>query len=497
MRYELLQLINRCYIHTPETKVSKAYSDVIEDIITPEKIYYLLKSHHFTKHDTNDYFITFIEDSRNLNEDIECHGYFVATYNPEMFIHVLNLQNNMEILTWLNKFWYTEFIFTTPILINKNNNKRFIFDLKQLKCRYLEDNIDDLPTYLIENECFTVANGLTIALSLNSIELWSTRIFKHILNFFIQDKEDLVEYDMSIWANLHGYTNNIYEYPLMYAFQYCNDAIYRLIYLVEGFSNEHIYFKENIYYISNLYTCIKNPQKHHYNFLENIRYSKLIEYKWPYMGNTKIHHNIHQFIYFSCKSSWYRRSFLRKGIIFRLFRDKMNYNNHSCLLKFIRSISFLYNKKDVNKRHLKLIWRNIITNFPKDSYYFLWLYLLIYNNVEKPMKCFNLPPIRFVKDIIYMNKNKNIYHKEIDFDLGFLSQKLKENLQFNKIKSIQISPYNIMKKFIDKHIDYNNLQIKIRKREMTPLLCMYRYNYILYTVMQKYYSSNPEELWNV
>jgi hypothetical protein len=496
MRYELLHIINRCYIHTPEKNVSKAYSDVIKDIVTPDNIYNLIKSPRFVKHDTHNYFNLFIEENTKLSEDIECCGYYVASYNPEMFIHILDLKSDIEILAWLNKFWYIEFIVSPPILINKNNNKRFIYDLKNLECRYLDDNIDNIFDYLIDNACFTVANGLTIALSLNSLNIWDTKIFKHILAIFIQDKEDLVEYDVSIWSALHGYTSNIYEYPLMYALQHCNDKIYRLIYQVEGFSNEYIYFTNNIYYISNLYTCILEPKKHQYDFLNEIRYTKLIEYKWPYMGNTTLHHNIHQFISLSCHYGWYRRSFMKKGIIYGLFRDKVYINNYSCLLKFIRSISFLYNQKNINRRYLKLIWRSVIQHFPKETYYFLWLYLLIYKHVENPMKCFNLPPIRFIKDIIYMKKKKNKYHKEIHFDFGFLSSKLRINLKLDKVKSIRISPYNIMKIFADRDIDYNKLQTAVRKREMTPLLCMYRHNYILYTVMQKYYSLNPEELWN-
>jgi hypothetical protein len=115
------------------------------------------------------------------------------------------------------------------------------------------------------------------------------------------------------------------------------------------------------------------------------------------------------------------------------------------------------------------------------------------------------PPIKLIRDTCYITQNITSYYKKQLFSLHFYNKyNLKDfsyafsinnySLKYTSY-SINASIYEIIKTMKDIDKNYEVLYLKNQKRHLLPLQCMYRKNYQLYQIMQKYYKENPDDTW--
>ena len=521
MKYEYLHKLNRSYVSDPKKQININFA-LKEDIITPQKVYDMLLS-HTTRHREEDFYFAHISDNKNYIDEygLTGVGYYAATYDLNMFQEVFLHDDYNGILSWLNKYWTTEFIITTPMYEDYQGNT-IICNHDTNQSIYINNNMDeDTITRLLNGNHFSIGNGLTIALSLNAIGVWNDATFFNVLLAFLQDKPELVLYDYSIWINNFGSNNNdnhIYEYPLVYAFQFCKPNIYGLIYNIDSdafsFGAYYNNLVNNRIYIFNLHTSLLQPKKHHYEFLEDIFYQSTLIFIWPHVFENKyIKYDMHSIICSTLNSSWYRNSLLQNGIIYDKFKNNiLTIYKPTSYVNIIRSISYLYHQKNTSKRLLKLVWRKLI-NIDQDNFYnYSWLYNLVYYTSCNHIDCFYPLPNRYLKDIIYLGHNKYNLFNPIKLNFNNISNRVHLNIidnmknynneLFKKIynnfqssnKILIISPHEIMKFCSIVNNRYKNLDTHINKKYKELLLCLRKNNYILYDVMRNYYENNKNEI---
>jgi len=509
MRKEALHLINRCYIHHPKDKIPCEFA-LPEDIIEPNKIYsMLLTPLLFQKIPYHDecLMFTFLPYIHH-NEELTRIGQYCITHNPDMFTSILQVVTIQDMVNWLNDYWNESFIMSIPIYNKYDENEDIIFDNEQMKCIY---ETVTLPK-LIEKGNYTIGNGFTLALSLNALKIWKTNDFLEALYIFLESHQMLVPFFISKEWQPYYKANYRYinEHPFMYAFQFCEREVYEVIRMMDpyDFGYTHIH-KQNKIYISNIYTSLLHPKKHHYEYLKETKYMKLLKSVAPYIYNKHYKCNMHHYIMQLINHTWCYKDFLNNGNMFKLFKYMIYINPRIHILKFYQSISYLYGEKKAPIRILKTIWRKVLRSFGKEANSYLWIYLLeyivFYKNNYKSV-CLINPPIKLVRDICYITQNYTEYYKKQIFSLHLYNKfGLQDFLYIFSINTsssvkytsyfIKTSIHDIIKIMKDIDKNYERLYLKNQSRHLLPLQCIYRKKYELYQIMQKYYKENPDDTW--
>lgn len=508
MRKEALHLVNRCYIHHPDTKIPCGFAEP-EDIIEPGKIYSMLLGHLlFQKipQSSDSFMYTFLPYIQHKQELVRI-GQYCITFNPELFTSIVQVVTINDIVQWLNDYWNVSFMMSTPIYKSYTESEDIIFDNKECKCVY--DTVT--LSKIIENGNYTIGNGFTMALSLNALNIWKTKDFLQALYIFLETHQMLVPFFIPkewqpYYKSNYRYIN---EHPFMYAFQFCDKDIYQLIRMMDpyDFGYTYIHSQKKIY-ISNIYTVLLHPKKHHYTFLKQTKYMKSLKNVAPYIYNKYLQFNMHQFILQLINHSWCLDDFLKEGEMFKFFKYLIFMNPRIHLLKMYQSISYLYTYHKAPIRILKKIWRKILKSFPNEANYYVWIYLLeciIFTRSGYKNICLMNPPIKLIRDTCYITQNITSYYKKQLFSLHFYNKyNLKDfsyafsinnySLKYTSY-SINASIYEIIKTMKDIDKNYEVLYLKNQKRHLLPLQCMYHRNYQLYQIMQKYYKENPDDTW--
>lgn len=508
MRKETLHLVNRCYIHHPNNKIPCSFAQP-EDIIDPDKLYsMLLGPLLFQKipnhHDVCMY--TFIPNIYHTKDLIRI-GQYCMTFNPELFTSILQIVTVQDMIQWLNKYWNTSFIITNPIYKHYDNTNDIIFDNEQMKCIFDTITLQKL----IEKGNYTIGNGFTLALSMNALNIWKTKDFQQALYVFLETHQMLVPFFISKeWQPYYKMNYRyIHEHPFMFAFQYCDPSIYQIVRMMDPYDIGYTYIHPlKKIYISNIYTSLIQPKKHHYEFLKQTKYMKLLKNVAPYIYNKYLQFNIHQIIKQIINHSTCLKDFLNEGDLFKYFKYLIHTNPRIHLLKFYQSISYLYAHKETPVRILKKIWRKVLQTFPKEANQYIWIYLLeciVFNQNGYKNVCLVNPPIKLIRDVCYITQNNTEYYKKQLFSLHFYNKFNMENVSYAfsmhhiSLKytsySVRTSVHDIIKLMKAFDTTYEKLYLKNQKRHLLPLQCFHRNNYELYQIMQAYYHKYPDETW--
>lgn len=507
MRKEALHLVNRCYIHHPDTKIPCSFA-YPEDIIDPDKIYsMLLGSLLFQKipnHPDNCMysFIPYIHH----NKDLVRIGQYCMTFNPELFTSILQVVTIKDMTQWLCKYWNVSFIMSYPIYKAYDRTEDITFDNEQMKCVFDTVTI----TKIIEKGNFTIGNGFTLALSLNALKIWKTNDFLQALYLFLETQQMLVPFFISKEWQPYYKANYKYinEHPFMYAFQYCDQEIYKFVRMMDPYDFGYTCFHQQKAYISNIYTSLLYPKKHQYEYLKETKYMKQLKCVAPYIYNKYLQFNMHQIVLEIIKQSWCLKDFLNDGYLFRYFKYLIHTNPRIHLLKFYQSISYLYTHKEASIGILKKIWRKVLKTFPKEANHYTWIYLLeciVFDKNGYKNICLTNPPIKMIRDVCYMTQDYTEYYKKQLFSLHFYNKYNMKDFSYafsiHKFSlkytsySVRTSIHDILKLMKEMDINYEHMYVKNEKRHILPLQCLYRNNYELYQIMQKYYKHNPEDTW--
>ena len=261
---------------------------------------------------------------------------------------------------------------------------------------------------------------------------------------------------------------------------------------------------ENVYF-SSMFTTPLHPQKHHYEFLKKTRQS------WVCIQtiNNNFHFNIHQRLLAILQSSSSVREFLSNNLSRRFLIHCIYKNKRLGLLKFIQSMAYLYHTSSYSKRHLKLIWRNIMKQFQADYVLMMYIYTLEYYLLESNSKTsYSLlcPPVKMIRDLMYLLKDHFSLQKKIEFPM-IMAKKYNPLLHrdlFHSPQDIHTShnKYNICISFLELlnlikpyHPSIPSYIERLNHKRMILLQCCRKTSYEIYQVMQEYYRHRPDALW--
>jgi hypothetical protein len=506
MKRQELHLLNRIYIYPPGKKILPYYGDV-EDVINPEKVIATLQHLDMMEYDeTKQNAILKLHLPKLYKDTIHRDTLFVMTKQREMFqsLKDLNYKDEEAILDWLIHYWQVAFLMTFPVYTYQHST--FTFNLKKMVCEEGSFNYD----YFIQNGFHTIGNGFTLLLSLNTAGWISNDIAWNVIHRFIEK----IDYDECMFDIHHQWVMyyhpqymHIGDFPFLYAFQYCHPMIYQLLYrrttTVMCFFNNN---NENFYF-SSVFTAPLDPKKHHYEFLKNSKQSLLCIQRIY----CNFHFNIHQRLLAILQSSSSFKQFLSNGLNRRFLIHCIHKNKRLGLLKFIQSISYLYHNSSYSKRYLKWIWRTMMKEFKASFVKVMHIYLLEYFLLEsnaKPSYSLLCPPLKMLRDIMYLLKDYFSLHKKITFSMiiakkhqSFLDTELFQMPQdihstHNKY-ILNTSFLQLLKLIKPYHSSMESYLNNLNKKGITLLQCCHKKSHEVYQVMQNYYIHHPDALWRV
>jgi len=450
MKRQELHLLNRIYIYPPGKKILPYYGDV-EDVINPEKVIATLQHLDMMEYDeTKQNAILKLHLPKLYKDTIHRDTLFVMTKQREMFqsLKDLNYKDEEAILDWLIHYWQVAFLMTFPVYTYQNST--FTFNLKKMVCEEGSFNYD----YFIRNGFHTIGNGTTLLLSLNAVGWISNEIAWNVIHRFIEK----IDYDECMFDIHHQWV--MYYHPQ---------------YMHIGLKNS----KQSLLCIQRIY-C---------NF----------------------HFNIHQRLLAILQSSSSFKQFLSNGLNRRFLIHCIHKNKRLGLLKFIQSISYLYHNSSYSKRYLKWIWRTMMKEFKASFVKVMHIYLLEYFLLEsnaKPSYSLLCPPLKMLRDTMYLLKDYFSLHKKITFSMiiakkhqSFLDTELFQMPQdihstHNKY-ILNTSFLQLLKLIKPYHSSMESYLNNLNKKGITLLQCCHKKSHEIYQVMQNYYIHHPDALWRV
>lgn len=500
MKTSEFHLLNRTYITPPGKNVSVAFG-ISEDTITPKKIKYIID--HIDEcqmNDKNEYTleITLAESLFNF----EKKHFYMMTTNLLLFKTIPLEDDPTLIYDWLINCSGDRFLLTFPIYDN------YIFDIhKMIFTKKVNEDLEF--NKLIENDQFTIGDGLIIAFSLYSIGYWSTNNFKIALEKFLITKYNKLNLNIpKEWMNYYRqHYLHISNYPFFYAFQYVSYDIYSLMF---NYKDEEYYYyvyyndHNNRMYFGTLYTALIHPTLEHYQFIKNIGYTKFINLMNNYPKKLNTHYDIYNRLRTILTSRELLKDFLSKGITWRIFTNFIYLYKRLNILKIIQCLTYLYKDKDITKRSIKFIWRMIMKHYSDNFIHVMCGYLLEYiickHNLNKSLNI-ELPPTKMIRDSIYMIQNKLSINKTYLITLSLKNTlstySIPDDLMCFKYTS-EIHPHQHSFKIhyfdILKLLNYP-ICLSIEQRKVNILASIKQNNYELYICMSHYYKDHLDDLW--
>lgn len=506
MKRQEVHLLNRIYIYPPGKKVLPYFGDS-EDVIDPEKVLATLNQLDAMEYDeTQQNAILQLHLPKVYQDTIHRHTFYTMTKNREMFqsLKDLNYEDEEAVFDWLIHYWQVSFLMTFPIYFYEA--LPYTFHLKTMTfeaCSYSY-------AYFIEQGLYTIGNGVTLLLSLNSAGWISNEITWNVLTRFMEKMDyDEWMYDIPHQWVMYYYPHylHISDYPFLYAFQFCDPLIYRILYNPASNRIHYILEKNECIYVSNIFTLHTHPKKHHYEFLKETKQSNIFIQD----VHSSLHFNIHQRLIAILQSSSEVKRFLSNGHNRRFLIHCIYKNKRLGLLKFIQSMAYLYHNNKYSKRHLKWIWRNIMNEFKAIFVQIMHIYLLEYFLLEsnaKPSYSLLCPPIKMLRDMMYLLKEHFSLHKKIEFSMviakkhqSFLDTDIfqtPQEIYVNHEKYILHTSFlHLLELLKDHHPSIQSYLQKLNKKRMALLQCCHAKSHEVYQIMQEYYRCHPDALWKV
>jgi len=327
--------------------------------------------------------------------------------------------------------WNTPFVVTHPIMVSPDFQELTIFSTRFGEVLAIpgEDH-GDLLGYAIENGCFVMASGLIVGLSLvangdcdentfiqsmdqlinllgHSIDGWPT------LYFSIEDTWNL-------YLLLSG-GNSLIDRNFWYAFKYCSPRIY--IYLYPYTEKMRIacfsIMGSPHRYISSPYLEATTPAQLRFLVSRPGTMDDYLDLTAPVI----LTDSLYSITYPSLSLNFYQRirtiatnkrtakAFQRNAEVYISLQSFLSLNPRQGLIRSLQAISILYQETPTIRKNLRYIWRKLIARNSTLWCHSLYLYfinvLTVFYTIEVPSTILPLPPIKLVRDSIFMTKDSH------------------------------------------------------------------------------------------
>ena len=211
MQFIESNFVNRIYISNADVPLAR------REIADPEKLLQCVNAEGGWLGDLgDDLYVRRMSWNKILRVTKVVEGdYFVLCDNPKMLSTVLN----SDIVTWLFKWWNTPFLVTTSIYRCILTNELFGVTNGTLNAiRYpLTQSLNDL----LEGRCYTICNGLILAIAMHRLGKLQTADMKLALSYLfdyhrVRDMYQEVPVEWAVYYYGHQ-THQVADFPSYYA----------------------------------------------------------------------------------------------------------------------------------------------------------------------------------------------------------------------------------------------------------------------------------------
>ena len=500
-------------------------TDIYYNTINPYIIHNIINNIDNIDNDNDARFI--LKNNKNISNYKSLYNYVLLS-NKYMFEILKTINSDIDIYDWLIKFWNQPFLVSNPIYVTTDsvvNNNKLCFS--NVNCKSIElINTENEYDEIIANGCFSIGNGIIVALSLISSGYWKGSDFIKSIYKLIDNKilepliKDLSLYNTYFFTNLKGdwnYIFNIFPYQIIdntfkYSFIFNSPKIYKFMLVLSNIEDSIIPYRvNNTLYLTSIVNYIKNKQQ--YDLFINTR-SLFNLYEEPLSEDLYDLIDVFSFNYYNRINNIIKSKNLYKYFINSNkydIRKILTQNSEQVyitdvLFNIVKAISQLYrNYNKYYRKRLTLFWNKINNTFPNKIIKYI-RYHFIYSIVLNKNKQYI--PLKLLKTIIFKNKHFEYFSKSKGKINIYSNIKKLESPSFVNIKNNSTVKFNVSFKEIFNYLndncnitDYKNC---IEKRIANKLLylkkigdkCKLPNSYLVSEVMKyDYYWDNKEELW--
>lgn len=129
-----------------------------------------------------------------ISSKIKSHGLYALTQRPDMFMTVLHVNDCSvdDILHWLRHYALTPVIITNPLLSYRTKYQEILYFVTNTFPQRTVHvaPLTDLTHQMMVHNAYTIANGLTLAIAMHRLGVWSSPAFLEALTFWFQETEN-------------------------------------------------------------------------------------------------------------------------------------------------------------------------------------------------------------------------------------------------------------------------------------------------------------------
>ncbi len=130
----------------------------------------------------------------SLSSKVKSLGFYVATRDPEMFTRFLDVQDtHVDMLHWLRRYGKNPAVVTVPLLNYRTKYQDVLYYISNTFPQrvVLCGQHTDLTIQMIENNGYTICNGLTLAIAMHRLGFWSTYAFQLAFNEWLREEDTI------------------------------------------------------------------------------------------------------------------------------------------------------------------------------------------------------------------------------------------------------------------------------------------------------------------
>lgn len=449
MKYQECFLMNQIYVAHPRERLPMklCQRDEIADpeklmkvIFTPGQLWRLIK---INNHDT--YYTRCVYDKR-FYKDVHTSQFYIVTDNISLFDDIRNINDNpLRIYEFLMKHSSTLFMITVPVFHNNTTSYSISVDHTQTPI-FLQHNNYSIQQLiqLINEQCYTICNGLTLFLAMVRANVLSYRnALIALRDWYNNENDDSDNNTNSIETNMNGLWDFLYinhpipmiaDFPIYYASMYpiIPTAFYEYleqedVVPLSQFIHESDNDVEQCTYASPITAMFPyfNREVIHYfhpNFTNNP--ASLLQVPFEFEENEDTQKiDIEGLLIGVLRSRHAWRWWKKNGVAYlRMIKD-----SHAEKFPFIcycfQMLFYLYTKPYHNIRYsrtrVRSIWNMMLAVFEipvNDIQLFLILHIIksVIHRHNDVLQYWNpSPPISFMLDLMkYYGHTFNIFHKQ-------------------------------------------------------------------------------------
>jgi hypothetical protein len=239
--------INTCYVQPP-SGVSTP-TDILpyrEEIAEPKKLLAVCQQKSFSwdqynlenqNYDTNRTWITWRKEYNMENTKLYSNGFYALCEHPEMFSSVLDVdpEDPEEIIEWLNTWCQQTAVITSPLMMMRTPTDSIFYavpnDVNITPFNIIP--IFDLTQQFIDQNAYTVINGLTLAIAMNRLGIWHEYVFYEVMRSWLSTLDMEQPWTEVTTENsflfLQHPMPHVSEHPLHYAVMGIDKASYGVV----------------------------------------------------------------------------------------------------------------------------------------------------------------------------------------------------------------------------------------------------------------------------